>query len=170
MDYWVLLFWILLGIPILIQYFYLLPKKTPVDDLWVNMPVWLRYIYMGMIILSSLCGFYMVYYTLIELPKYDVWGYEYKSRSRWYVYLALFLILFFSNFWWSMFYLKKPKLVTSALVLVGIGSIMLMSQVWNSVLKSDLVVDKIALVSTFVLMLQMALMDGVLWNVFYWLK
>lgn len=170
MDWWVLLFWVLLGIPILVQYFYLLPKKTPIEKLWVGMPVWLRYVYMCMIVFSSLCGFYMVYYTLVELPKYDVWGYEYSSRSRWYVYLGLFLMLFFSNFWWSMFYLEKKVFVTSALVLVGIGSIMLMSQVWGSVLNSEKVVDRLALVSTFVLMVQMALMDGVVWNSFYWLK
>lgn len=173
MDIATLIIWLLLGIPVMIQYFYYLPRNyntVSKDELWAWTPKELRYTMMVSIGLSFLSGLYMLWYTIEELPKHDVYGYDFSTRSRYYVYLALFLMLFFSNFWWSMMYYKRKSLVTTALVMAGIGSILLMSQVWNSVLDSEKITDKLAIGASFVLMFQMTIMDAIVWNVFYNLK
>lgn len=168
-DYWTLLFWFLLGIPVMIQYFILLPLYTKsVDTLWVGFSGELKVLSMIGIVCAFLSGLYLLWYCCKELPNNDIYGYNYDTRGRYYVYLALFLILFSSNFWWSGWYFGKKELVTSFLVLAGIGSILLMSQIWNSVLNSPDPKDKVALVASFLLMFQMAIMDAIVWNVYYW--
>lgn len=170
-DYTPLYFFIFLGLPVIMQYIDILRnvkdnnfKKT----MWGRSPKsFIGFSKIG-ILLALLSGFYMVYYTVDELPKYEIYGYDYETRGKYYVYLSLCVLLFSSNFWYiSMKYKWDRRITTASLIGTGIGSILLMSNIFSGHIENPDDKMKVAMVATSILTFQTVIMDACIWNYYH---
>ena len=171
-DYTSLFFFIFLGLPFVAQYFHLAGNKNIHNKAWAYSPsIFRKFSSLG-ITLAFISGLYMIYFTIDQLPEYKIFGYDYDTRGKYYVYLSLCLLLFSSNFWYLTMLYNLPSGYT-ILSLIGTATvaILLMANIFNAEKENNSNEKNVKLnigkAAAFFLMFQTLIMDLMIWGKYY---
>ena len=167
-----LFFFIFLGIPLFIQYWFMYAtySRSNANLSWGYMPQNIRNFSGLTIPLAFLAGLYMVYYSIAEIPKSSVVHYEYEPYGKYILYLSLCLFMFGANLWPISLFHNTPKYFSVlSLVITAVGAALLMDCVLNEHMQSLDTLRILAIVSTSILVFQTGIMDLMVWS-YYFLK
>ena len=170
-----LFLFIFLGVPLLIQYWYMYAtyNRSTADLYWGYMPQKVRDLSKFTIPLAFIAGLYMVYYSIAEIPKSSVVHHDYEPNGKYILYLSLCLLLFGANLWPFSLFHTKSKIIGAeyisilSLVITAVGAALLMDCVLNEHMEDLDTLRIIAIVSTSILVFQTGIMDLIVWSFFF---
>jgi hypothetical protein len=177
-----LLIFVILGIPLLLQYLSvcLMPD---INDLWSNTnnnnntkniikeKPGLEIFYKITMTLSFLAGFYLVYYLVAKIQNKEIFG-NYDQVGKYVIYGSLLTLVGFSLLWLPCFYLSEKWVTSIVLFIVSVSSLVLFVSLLTADNRSSAsgskaakdVYDNVAIGCAFMLLFQHFIMDFCIWS------
>lgn len=166
-DYTTLSMFIILGIVLMITYYFCY-KTSDKINYWTNNNKNIlkhndNYIraYKFMIIVATLAGLYLMYYLSFEIPNKTIFNIPY-SKSKYIIHVGVLLLIGFSILWVPSIMAKESFVTNIGLFIAAIGAIILLISL--SSIKNKNTKDNIAIAMIIILVIQTFFLDFLIWT------